>query len=498
MTSAPVKDLSAMFVSTSTDRQTTKTLASSTDSFTQVMEKHTASQSSTTDSNQNRKQAVKSSTDTDTTQKTSDKTNSNETKKMEDSSQTEKTDSTAETKGTGALNDKMKEPKSTLEEKADKLVDEVANQLGVSKEDVVSMMEQMGLTPTDLLNTDNMTQLCLKLTGEPDMLSLLTNEQLYSNVSNLLETVTNTISDVQEQCQLTDDQMKQVLQQLTNNTQTEVPVADKTAASNQTVPGTIQSDKGIETVVTVEVTKDTLKQGVAEKTEVINTSDVTEAVVDETETVNTAENESALNDQNNQNSQNQNGKSSQENTQSLLQALNSQQVQQNQVPAETTVNAQLPLETPDMENILKQLADYVKVQMKPEITEMEMQLNPASLGTINLQIASKQGAITAQITVQNETVKTALETQIVQLRESLNEQGLKVESVEVTIASHAFERNLEQGQNQESQTEEGTKKGTRKINLDDLESLDLDQMDEADRISIDMMEQNGNTVDFTA
>ena len=92
----------------------------------------------------------------------------------------------------------------------------------------------------------------------------------------------------------------------------------------------------------------------------------------------------------------------------------------------------IPTRTVDTESIMKQLADYVKIQKGTELTEMEMQLHPASLGNVHIQLATKGGVVTAQITTQNEAVKNAIETQVVQLKDNLEEQGVKVEAVEVS------------------------------------------------------------------
>ena len=63
---------------------------------------------------------------------------------------------------------------------------------------------------------------------------------------------------------------------------------------------------------------------------------------------------------------------------------------------------------------------------------------PASLGSVNVQIAAKDGVITAQFTAQNETVKAAIESQLVQLRTQFEEQGIKVDAVEVTVANYRW------------------------------------------------------------
>ena len=154
-------------------------------------------------------------------------------------------------------------------------------------------------------------------------------------------------------------------------------------------------------------------------------------------------------------------------------------------------------EADSTENIMRQIMDYMKVQLKEDTSSLEMQLHPASLGTVQVQIASRGGAVTANFITQNEAVKTALESQMPQLIERFGEQGVKVEAIEVTVQSHAFERNLEQGGNRDRQNEEPARKGrVRRINLND--TVSMESMEEEDALAADMMAVSGNTVDYTA
>ena len=105
--------------------------------------------------------------------------------------------------------------------------------------------------------------------------------------------------------------------------------------------------------------------------------------------------------------------------------------------------------------------------------------------------------ITAQFLTQNEAVKSVLESQIVQLKSSFEEQGIKVEAVEVTVESHAFERNLSGEGNGKQQPQEGKKKGVRKLNLNEM-NPEEETLEEDDRLAVEMMAAGGGTVDFTA
>ena len=153
--------------------------------------------------------------------------------------------------------------------------------------------------------------------------------------------------------------------------------------------------------------------------------------------------------------------------------------------------------TTEMDRIYSQVQESIKVHFNEEVTEMEMNLHPASLGNVKVQVASRDGIITANFVTNNETVKAALESQIIQLKEDMNEQGIKVESIEITLASHAFEENLSEN-NEGAPAQGDNKKKRRSINLNEITD-DADIIVEDDvRIAREMMMHNGTTVDYLA
>mgnify|MGYP000962950713 CR=1 FL=1 len=170
----------------------------------------------------------------------------------------------------------------------------------------------------------------------------------------------------------------------------------------------------------------------------------------------------------------------------------------------------IPTRTVDTESIMKQLADYVKIQKGTELTEMEMQLHPASLGNVHIQLATKGGVVTAQITTQNEAVKNAIETQVVQLKDNLEEQGVSAILIMCTGEfPETFVSNLDQnGQDHQSQEQDRTTGGIRRIrrsninlnlyNSDEEALEEAGGLDDAARIAMEMMTANGNTMDLLA
>lgn len=149
--------------------------------------------------------------------------------------------------------------------------------------------------------------------------------------------------------------------------------------------------------------------------------------------------------------------------------------------------------TVETENIMRQIMDHMQVQMDADTTELNMQLHPESLGTLQIRISAKEGIMTAQFTTTSETVKSVLEGQMIQLQQQFDQQNIKVEAIEVTVQSHAFESALEKGN--EQQTEEETKRNrTRRIDLNLLDGSE--EVETEDRLLAEMMEVNGNSVDY--
>ena len=154
-----------------------------------------------------------------------------------------------------------------------------------------------------------------------------------------------------------------------------------------------------------------------------------------------------------------------------------------------------------MENIIRQITEKITISAKAEETSMELQLHPASLGNVNILLTSGKDGIVAKFTAQNVLVKEAVEAQMVQLQQKFDEQGIKVTSIEVTIASHGFEQNLEQGNDRQSGEAASDRKvkTLRRINLGELEEdEEIEAQSDAEKIALQMMAANGNMVDFSA
>jgi len=148
---------------------------------------------------------------------------------------------------------------------------------------------------------------------------------------------------------------------------------------------------------------------------------------------------------------------------------------------------------------MDQILSNIRIRITPNVDSLEMQLHPQSLGTVHVQLTNHAGEITAMFHVQNEAVKTAVETQMIQLKEALNDQGVKVEAIEVSVDTRGFESSLWQGQeNPGQEAYEQQRRTPRRINLASLDASFEEEATEEEVLAAKMMEANGNTVDFTA
>ena len=372
-----------------------------------------------------------------------------------------------------------------LQETGEELVEKVAEELGVTEEEVIAAMEALGLTMTDLLNVDNMTQLVLAIEGE-DMLSLMTDEGLYNSLQNILSMVSQATNQLQEELGITPEELAAMLEEAT--AKEELPKDKQELPAQDGVKEQIPEGEEDYTV-TVERNGETVKVSV----EVDGNSESKSEEVTSLKTQPAEEQQTSGKEEGSKKDGASHREHTQESTQGNLlleNLLNRSNAVKTDMAFENVMTQQ---NTEQTQNIMNQIMDYMRIQVRSDMTQMELQLNPASLGTVNINITSKAGVITAQFLTQNETVKAAIESQIVQLKNSFEEQGIKVESVEVAVANHSFERNLNGEGSRQQQSQDGRRKGTRRVNFNG-QTLDEEPEPENEQPVL----ADGSTVNFTA
>ena len=142
-------------------------------------------------------------------------------------------------------------------------------------------------------------------------------------------------------------------------------------------------------------------------------------------------------------------------------------------------------------DVINQIVEQVRVQMNQDTTSLEMQLYPEHLGKIQIHVVSKDGVMTARIVAETEAAKQAIENGLTNLKESMQDQNLKVDAIEVMVSTTGFERGNE---GQGSETNNQTAKGRRKLDLSEAEQ-DITDEEAAEE---ERMRATGSSVSYTA
>lgn len=376
-------------------------------------------------------------------------------------------------------------------EAVDEIKQAISETLGISEEETEELIAQLGLTNADLLIPDTMRQIVMAAAGESDQMSILTNEALYMEMQQLTETAETIVSDLQSQLSADDAGFAQMLAQMEQLPETEMtaeaipetmPVAEETQAA---IVSEEQAPEEMQETATVS------------QNEVSKEQEATETSLPENNGEDGKQSSEIKAERRQNASEEQNAGSKQEGGSHFMQDIFKSAAEAwNDNVAEVRPSYQE--QAADTQRIMDQITEYMKVEVKPETTELELRLHPETLGTVHIHLSAKEGVVTAQFAAENEAVKAVLEAQAVQLRENLDQQGVKVEAVEVTVASHAFNRSFAENGDSNSHYEEPKKKGIRRIQLTDDVPLEEMELSDEERIAAEMMEQNGNTVDYTA
>lgn len=358
---------------------------------------------------------------------------------------------------------------------AAQLMDSITETFDMSEAELNGILEDMGFTTMDLLDPQKLGAVLLEAGGAQDSLALLTNEELYGNFNSIMDKLDAALKSDSGVNNLNMDELKAALEAQADVQQTENP------EENVRPDIELSVEDGTGSKVNDLVTDEGDSLG-------------TEAMIERADQSREIS-EQAGRDAGERNSE-RHSKGDGQNTNLFL-----QNIQNNSFGIEAEGTAQ-PASggAVNTQDIMRQIMDYMKIQVKSDMSSLEMQLHPASLGTIRIHLASNGGAVTANFVTQNEAVRAALESQMVQLKESFAEQGIKVEAIEVTVQTHQFEQNLDQGRGNDRNADSGAAKSarTRRIRLDGILSADeLDEMQDEDRIAAEMMEANGGTVDYT-
>ncbi len=161
--------------------------------------------------------------------------------------------------------------------------------------------------------------------------------------------------------------------------------------------------------------------------------------------------------------------------------------------------------------IIEQIVTQVRTNVTDSISTMALELHPATLGKLFVQVSEQDGTINAKLFTENESVKQALENQMSLLKEEWEQQGTKVNAIEISVGTREFERQLETGAEWNQNNKEGREASgdanegenenggrIRSINLGDGDGGVPEDMSEAELLAASMMRDRGNRMSLFA
>lgn len=409
-------------------------------------------------------------------------------------------------------------------EGAKDIVSAITEKFSVTEEDVENAMEVLGITMFQLFNQTDLQAVIMNVTGINDSVELLTNVEAYDGMKDVMGFM-NELSDIiKGNLNLTDEGFKNLI----NDKETFKSYFGEDGTDNDEFMSYIPGNEGFEgdSEEIISYIQEPTKE-LANDTEVKNSKEISETNAEilpvnndnEVSKENRSDVKVEVNIENDANVntnnanltavQNKGFEEKENHSNSRNDKNNSNPFEFNILGQTNTANTVADVvetvesfsNVADAREIMQQITDYIKVNIRANETSMEMQLHPASLGTVNMQVVSNNGQVTAHFTVQNEAVKAVLETQLLNLQETLNEAGTKVNAIEVTVANYNLDKGADNHANEGNPNENSKGSRRRGINLqgidslDDLEALGLD---EAEMVEAKVMEMNGNTVNYRA
>lgn len=388
----------------------------------------------------------------------------------------------------------------TIEALSAAIVDVVSQLLNMEPQQVEDLLSETQINPLELFKPEKLMELLLATSETGDITELLTNEELAGRLS-LME-------DALEKFDL--DRYGVTKEQL------EALYSGQKAEAYKIPQETMEAAKTQETMEADDVISD--GKAVKEERRIVNAHNVMKEAA-KGDTAEQSEQKVVVTDfrerpetmENGKNADGSAGQGQSKQTGHLTENVHTESSEKTEV-TEQFVN-QLATNSVQSEysedvvrqtvvmyrEIVDQIVEQIRVVIRPEQTSMNMQLMPENLGRVYVNMTAKNGVVTATFLVQNEIAKEAIEANLEVFKQNLNQQGTKVEAVEVDVADFAFEQKDTNGdaKSSEEQKESEGKPARRQLSFSEL-TAPAEELTDEEQAAVSRMLQNGSTVEYTA
>lgn len=326
-------------------------------------------------------------------------------------------------------NSVVKDDNFDVDSLVEDIKDVVKDILDISDEELEKIMAESGLTVVDLLNPQNVVNLIAQVKNT-DTVSIAVNEELSQMLADINVGINEVVNTFMKDNAVTFDEVVNLMENYTP------PVTDE---------------------------KQEVLQSTEENVPYVNRQDVTDesgkvidVIINDERPIENNDNfvKNDMSSENDHKEKNDNA-GNKTNAEAVLDSLMS-------AVSDTTVAAG---ETDGINSVyvVRQIVNAVRVNITEEVRTIEVALTPEHLGRVNVTVAAKDGILTASMVVQNEMVKNAIENQLTMLKTQFESQGIKVEHVEVTVASHEFNSDMQGETDDKNNTKSGARRKFRGI-----------------------------------
>ncbi len=431
-----------------TDVKTAKSKNSGTD-FSAVLSKSVAGNMSGSNKNNSSAMNITTAKKSDAASKMNTKDASTDNIKSDNSSKTKdvKADNTSKTDNKDVVSDK-------IDDAGSRIYDEIKKDFDVTDEQLKEAMETLGLTMADLLIPANITQLVVEVTGSQDAIAIVTDENLSANLMHVLGALDNELAALSSELDMPVEAVKEFIEN-----------ADSGAAVAATEDETVTMAKNTDDVS--REASDTAAVDNADAEDVSMSDVIARKLVADNDD---SQGKAGTDDGRSSNTYGRGNDSIKGENAAVPAGSNIVNDIQNSFEAAFD-NADYRVNAAD---VVDQIVESIKLNSTSELKSMEIQLNPQNLGKVNLLVSVREGVVTAQISAENEQVRKALESQVITLKENIESQGIKIDAVEITVQTNAFDSN----QQFDGQKQEQAKKTSRRIRLDGFDYSDDEEEEE--------------------
>lgn len=354
-------------------------------------------------------------------------------------------------------------------EVSEKIIAEIAEKLNIPVENIKQALEELNIDIFALMDNTNLNsflQALFDVQNPEEMLVSSEIQQAFKDITNIMQQNKDIIEDV------TNTQVQIPLENMVDNKAEKTVTESVTAETLNGSQKNVSQDLNAENQIITE-TKDDNKLPLVE--------------------INTETDSKSSNDQNNQsNDQNFSGLLAQNtNNETTINTYtvtdSQQQFTINEIVASTKSAA-----PKDVHQIVTQIVEKIKIDFKPETTEMKLSLRPESLGELSLKISTQNNVVVAQFIAESQQVKEIIQANINTLKDTLQQMGLEINELSVSVRQQESDTRQQFNQNQEKS----------KRRIQQILNNDTDDTLDTDIITSDTYRNpyniSENQVDYTA